>query len=127
MVRRGVGHGGPDQHRAEVPALIRHGAGVEQRGTAGGAGLHRGQHRDHDRVRRRSRRAGPYATGVLAMMLSAAFAVAISALKGRRRLAAIGFTIVALVMLYALLANVAMQPDGIAISAAFIAGIVVIS
>ena len=71
--------------------------------------------------------AGPYATGVLAMMLSAAFAVAISALKGRRRLAAIGFTIVALVMLYALLANVAMQPDGIAISAAFIAGIVMIS
>ena len=71
--------------------------------------------------------AGAYATGVLAMMLSAAFAVAISAVKSRRHTAVIGFTIVALVMLYALVANIVMQPDGIAISAAFIAGIVVIS
>jgi amino acid transporter len=71
--------------------------------------------------------AGAYATGVLAMMLSATFAVAISAVKSRRRPAVIGFTIVTLVMLYALVANIAMQPDGIAISAAFIAGILVIS
>jgi len=71
--------------------------------------------------------AGAYATGVLAMMLSAAFAVAVSSVRRRRRLAVVGFTIVVLVMGYALLANIAMQPDGIAISAAFIAGIVVIS
>lgn len=71
--------------------------------------------------------AGAYATGVLAMMVSAAFAVVISAVGRRRRPAAIGFSVVVLVLLYALFANVIEHPDGIGIAVAFIGGIIVIS
>jgi hypothetical protein len=71
--------------------------------------------------------AGAYATGILAMMLSGAVAVTISAVRRRRRGATIGFAVLTAVLLYALGANVIEKPDGIAISAAFIAGIVVIS
>nr|WP_246257695.1 amino acid transporter [Amycolatopsis anabasis] len=71
--------------------------------------------------------AGAYATGVLAMMVSAAFAVTVSALRHGQRRAAIGFLVVTLVLGYAIVANIIKHPDGIAISAAFIAGIVVIS
>ena len=71
--------------------------------------------------------AGAYATGILAMMVSAAVAVAISAARRGRRRAAVGFTILTLVMLYALAANVVEKPDGITISGFFILGIVAIS
>jgi hypothetical protein len=71
--------------------------------------------------------AGAYATGVLAMMVSAAVAVAISAARARQTLAAIGFTVLTLVLLYALVDNIVEHPDGIAISGMFIAGIVVVS
>jgi hypothetical protein len=71
--------------------------------------------------------AGAYATGVLAMMVSASFAVTISAVRAKRRGSAIGFTIVTLVLLYAIVANVVKHPDGIGIAAAFIIGIIVIS
>ncbi|ONI86423.1 amino acid transporter [Actinosynnema sp. ALI-1.44] len=71
--------------------------------------------------------AGAYATGILAMMVSGAFAVTISALKKRQGLATAGFTVLTLVLLYALVENVIEKPDGIAISAAFIAGIVIVS
>jgi hypothetical protein len=71
--------------------------------------------------------AGAYATGVLAMMVSAAVAVAISAARARQTLAAIGFTVLTLVLLYALVDNIVEHPDGIAISGMFIAGIVVMS
>ncbi|ALG11315.1 hypothetical protein [Kibdelosporangium phytohabitans] len=71
--------------------------------------------------------AGAYATGILAMMVSGAFAVTISALKKRQGLATTGFTVLTLVLLYALVENVIEKPDGIAISAAFIAGIVIVS
>ena len=71
--------------------------------------------------------AGAYATGILAMMVSAAVAVAISAARQGRRRAAVGFTILTLVMLYALAANVVEKPDGITISGFFILGIVAIS
>ncbi|HEV2783708.1 MAG TPA: amino acid transporter [Actinophytocola sp.] len=71
--------------------------------------------------------AGAYATGILAMMTSAAVAVTISAVRRRSRGQAIGFAVVTLVFLYALGANVVEKPDGIAISAAFIAGIVLVS
>src|SRR5688500_1748217 len=50
--------------------------------------------------------AGAYATGILAMLVSAAVAVAISAARKRRRGAAVGFTVLTLVMLYALVENV---------------------
>jgi hypothetical protein len=71
--------------------------------------------------------AGAYATGILAMMVSGAVAVTISAARHRQRRATVGFAVLTLVLLYALAENVREKPDGIAISAAFIAGIVVVS
>lgn len=71
--------------------------------------------------------AGAYATGILAMMVSGAVAVTISAIRKKQRGAAIGFTLLTLVMLYALAANVIAKPDGIAISGFFILGIVAVS
>src|SRR3954453_11045289 len=71
--------------------------------------------------------AGAYATGILAMMVSGSIAVTISAVRRRRRPAAIGFGVLTLVLLYALVENVIEKPDGITISAFFILGIVVIS
>ena len=71
--------------------------------------------------------AGAYATGILAMMVSGAVAVAISAARRRRRTAAIGFAILTLVLLYALVDNIVEKPDGIAISAVFVAAIIVVS
>jgi hypothetical protein len=71
--------------------------------------------------------AGAYATGILAMMVSGSFAVTVSAWRKKQRGAVIGFTVLTLVMLYALVENVIEKPDGITISIAFILGIVVIS
>lgn len=71
--------------------------------------------------------AGAYATGILAMMVSGAIAVTISAIRKKQRGPAVGFTVLTVVMLYALAANVLEKPDGIAISAFFILGIVVVS
>jgi hypothetical protein len=71
--------------------------------------------------------AGAYATGILAMMVSGAVAVTISALRRRRRAATAGFAVLTLVLLYALGENIREKPDGIAISGLFIAGIVVVS
>ncbi|MET8750779.1 amino acid transporter [Streptomyces sp. NPDC004667] len=71
--------------------------------------------------------AGAYATGILAMMVSGAFAVTVSALRRRRRAATAGFTLLTAVLLYALVANVVDKPDGLAISGMFIAGIIVVS
>ena len=72
--------------------------------------------------------AGAYATGILAMMVSGAVAVTISALRrrqraGHRRVRACS----PLVLLYALVENIIEKPDGIAISGLFIAGIIVVS
>ncbi|MDQ0673907.1 MULTISPECIES: amino acid transporter [Micrococcaceae] len=71
--------------------------------------------------------AGAYATGILAMMVSGAIAVTISAIRRKRQAAAVGFTVLTLVMLYALAANVIEKPDGLAISGFFILGIVAVS
>ncbi|WP_425441630.1 amino acid transporter [Sinomonas mesophila] len=71
--------------------------------------------------------AGAYATGILAMMVSGAVAVTISAYRRRRRAAGAAFAVLTLVFLYALVANIVEKPDGIAISAGFVAGIVVVS
>jgi len=71
--------------------------------------------------------AGAYATGILAMMVSGAAAVTISSARRGRHRATAGFTTLTLVLLYALGSNIIEKPDGIAISAVFIAGIVVIS
>jgi hypothetical protein len=71
--------------------------------------------------------AGAYATGVLAMMVSGAFAVTMWAVRRRRPAAVAGFGVLTAVLLYALVANVVEKPDGIAISGLFIAGIVIVS
>ncbi|MCW2703376.1 MAG: amino acid transporter [Blastococcus sp.] len=71
--------------------------------------------------------AGAYATGILAMMVSGAVAVTISVIRRGRRLPAVGFGALTLVLVYALIANVVEKPDGITISLFFILGIVVIS
>ncbi|WP_353712848.1 amino acid transporter [Arthrobacter sp. K5] len=71
--------------------------------------------------------AGAYATGILFMMVSGAVAVSISAARKKNRGAAVGFTVLTLVMLYALAENVIEKPDGLAISGLFILGIVVVS
>ncbi|MGW2617227.1 amino acid transporter [Streptomyces sp. NPDC001500] len=71
--------------------------------------------------------AGAYATGILAMMVSGAFAVTVSALRRRQRALCVGFGVLTAVLLYALVANIVDKPDGITISAMFIVGIIVIS
>ena len=71
--------------------------------------------------------AGAYATGILAMMVSAAVAVTVSAARRRQRGATAAFTLLTVILLYALGANVIKHPDGITISALFIAAIVVLS
>jgi hypothetical protein len=71
--------------------------------------------------------AGAYATGILAMMVSAAFAVTVAVRRRHQRLAVLGFGLVTLILLYALVDNVIEKPDGIVISAGFILGIGVVS
>ncbi|HKU30227.1 MAG TPA: amino acid transporter [Arthrobacter sp.] len=71
--------------------------------------------------------AGAYATGILAMMVSGAVAVTVSAVRRRRRIGVVGFSCLTLILLYALAANVIEKPDGILISAFFIAGIIAVS
>jgi len=71
--------------------------------------------------------AGAYATGVLAMMASAAIAVALTAMRGGSRLGIFIFGLVTLVFLYAMGANVLDRPDGIKIALLFIGATVVAS
>jgi len=71
--------------------------------------------------------AGAYATGILAMMVSGAVAVTITAVRRRQRPAALAYTVLSLILIYALVENILEKPDGIAISAMFIGGIVAIS
>ncbi|MDY7543791.1 MULTISPECIES: amino acid transporter [unclassified Cryobacterium] len=71
--------------------------------------------------------AGAYATGILAMMVSGAVAVTISAVRRRQHRASLGFSILSLALLYALGANIIEKPDGITISVFFIAGIIAVS
>jgi hypothetical protein len=68
--------------------------------------------------------AGAYATGVLAMMTSAAFAVALSSHRKGSRATTLAFGLVALVFVYALAANEVQRPDGLLISIFFIVAMV---
>ncbi|MEV6860729.1 amino acid transporter [Streptosporangium subroseum] len=70
---------------------------------------------------------GAYATGVLALILSAAVAVTLSAWKNGRTKTAIPFGIVALIFAYAMVANMIERPDGLVIAFFFILAIVVTS
>jgi hypothetical protein len=71
--------------------------------------------------------AGAYATGILAMMVSGAAAVAISAARRRQRVATAGFGLLTLILTYALVENIREKPDGLMISLFFVAGIIAIS
>ena len=71
--------------------------------------------------------AGAYATGVLALMTSAAVAVTLSAMHKRETLAMYGFGVISLIFIYTLTVTIVEAPSGIQIASVFIAGIVVIS
>lgn len=70
---------------------------------------------------------GAYATGVLVLITSAAFAVTLAAKDVRQRLRTIAFAAITLVFVYTTLANVIGRPDGLKIALFFIVSIVVIS
>jgi hypothetical protein len=71
---------------------------------------------------------GAYATGVLVLMTSAAFAVMLSALwKYDSLMATLAFGVVTLIFAYTTAANVVERPDGIKIASLFIAAIVIVS
>lgn len=70
---------------------------------------------------------GAYATGVLAMLLSASVAVTLAAARRRARGATAGFAVVTVVLLYALGANVIEKPGGIVIASILIGSIIVVS
>src|ERR687889_2171254 len=71
--------------------------------------------------------AGAYATGVLAMMTSAAFAVSLSAWRRGSRLGALAFGAITIIFVYAFVANEVQRPDGIVIALFFILTIVLTS
>ncbi|MGL4744890.1 MAG: amino acid transporter, partial [Dermatophilaceae bacterium] len=71
--------------------------------------------------------AGAYATGILAMMVSGAGAVTLSAVRRRQHGRAVGFAVLTVVLLYAIVENIIEKPDGIAIAGFFILGTVVVS
>ena len=70
---------------------------------------------------------GAYATGVLAMMVSAAFAVTLTAWRKGSKRGSAAFGVITAVFVYALAANVYDRPDGITIAAFFIGAIVLVS
>lgn len=70
--------------------------------------------------------AGAYATGVLVLMLSAAFAASLALWKENKALSLYS-GLVALVFLYTLIENVRERPDGLIISSIFITLVVLIS
>jgi hypothetical protein len=71
--------------------------------------------------------AGAYATGILAMMTSGAFAVALTAWRAGSKRATLAFGLVTAVFVYALVANEIQRPDGVMIASFFIGAIVVTS
>lgn len=70
---------------------------------------------------------GAYATGVLVLMSSAAFAVTLAAHKRGEKFSAFGFGLITLIFFYTTIANIIERPDGIRIAACFIGFIVVTS
>jgi hypothetical protein len=73
------------------------------------------------------KQSGAYATGVLVLMLSAAFASTAAARRRGHRRATAAFAVITAVFAYTLVANVIERPDGIKIAALFIAAILVTS
>ncbi|MCC7024791.1 MAG: APC family permease [Thermomicrobiales bacterium] len=71
--------------------------------------------------------AGPYATGVLAVITSASIAVFLAMHRKRRRRETIWFGAVMVIFIYALLNTIVHDPSGLKMAAAFFVMIVVIS
>lgn len=71
--------------------------------------------------------AGAYATGVLALMTSAAVAVFLTELRRRHRRAAIAFFLISALFLYTTAVTVISRPEGLYIALLFIAAILVFS
>ncbi|HEX2358065.1 MAG TPA: amino acid transporter [Micromonosporaceae bacterium] len=70
---------------------------------------------------------GAYATGVLVLITSAAFAVTLSARRRRHRRTTIAFATITVVLVYTTIANVIERPDGVRIASLFIIGIITTS
>lgn len=71
--------------------------------------------------------AGAYATGVLALMTSAAIAVFLTELRRRHRATAVLFFIVAAIFVYTAVVTVAERPEGLVIALIFVLVILVVS
>ncbi|NJC72367.1 amino acid transporter [Planosporangium thailandense] len=74
-----------------------------------------------------NRQGGAYATGVLVVITSAAFAVTLSVRRRRWRRLTIGFAVVTVILVYTAIANIIQRPDGVKIASLFIAGIIFFS
>ncbi len=70
---------------------------------------------------------GAYATGVLVLMSSAAFAVTLSAWRRNQRSRTVLFTLITVVFIYTTVTNIIERPEGIKIAAFFIGAIIIIS
>lgn len=70
---------------------------------------------------------GAYATGVLVLMVSAAFAVTLAAWRERPRYAGYAFAVIATIFVYTTVVNIFERPDGVKIAAFFITAIVTTS
>lgn len=70
---------------------------------------------------------GAYATGVLVLMTSAAFAVTLVARRRRSPQGILAFGAITLIFLYTTLTNIIARPDGIRIASFFIATIIITS
>jgi hypothetical protein len=70
---------------------------------------------------------GAYATGVLALITSAAIAVTLAARAAGQRRLTVAFGLIAVVFVYTTAANIVERPDGVKIAAIFIAAIVGVS
>jgi len=70
---------------------------------------------------------GAYATGVLVLMSSAAFAVTLSVRRRRSKFAVAAFGLITLIFIYTTVINIISRPDGLQIASFFIGAIVVTS
>lgn len=70
---------------------------------------------------------GAYATGVIALMLSGAFAVTLAYLRERRPALAVVFGMITVVFAYTLAVNIIKRPDGLEIATFFIVAILATS
>ncbi len=70
---------------------------------------------------------GAYATGVLVLMTSAAFAVTLAAQRLQSKLGTVIFGLITLVFIYTTITNIIERPEGIRIAAFFIAAIIATS